>query len=100
MNLKSIEVRPLLPGKLGMSHIGIILIVALSGFLMGFDGSLFTGAVVFVKRQFGLTDLELGWAVSSHTLTATLSIFLAGPLSDRIGRRTVLRIAAVAFGAS
>jgi SP family arabinose:H+ symporter-like MFS transporter len=83
-----------------MSPIVTILIVALSGFLMGFDGSLFTGAVVFVKGQFGLTDLELGWTVSSHTLTATLSIFLAGPLADRIGRRTVLRIAAIVFAVS
>jgi SP family arabinose:H+ symporter-like MFS transporter len=83
-----------------MSPIVTILIVALSGFLMGFDGSLFTGAVVFVKGQFGLSDLELGWTVSSHTLTATLSIFLAGPLADRIGRRTVLRIAALVFAVS
>jgi SP family arabinose:H+ symporter-like MFS transporter len=83
-----------------MSPIVTILIVALSGFLMGFDGSLFTGAVVFVKGQFGLSDLELGWTVSSHTLTATLSIFLAGPLADRIGRRTVLRIAAMVFAVS
>ena len=91
--------------KIGMSPfstspIGTILIIALSGFLMGFDGSLFTGAVVFVKGQFGLSDLELGWTVSSHTLTATLSIFLAGPLADRIGRRTVLRIAAFMFAVS
>jgi SP family arabinose:H+ symporter-like MFS transporter len=80
--------------------IGTILIIALSGFLMGFDGSLFTGAVVFVKGKFGLTDLQLGWTVSSHTLTATLSIFLAGPIADRIGRRTVLRAAAIVFAAS
>ncbi len=67
---------------------------------MGFDGALFTGAVVFVKGQFGLTDFELGWTVSSHTLAATLSIFLAGPIADRIGRRTVLRMAAAVFAAS
>ena len=30
--------------------IGTILVVALSGFLMGFDGSLFTGAVGFIER--------------------------------------------------
>lgn len=80
--------------------IGTILIIALSGLLLGFDGSLFTGAVVFVKQQFALTEFELGWTVSSHTLSATLSIFLAGPLADRIGRRTVLRIATIMFGAS
>ena len=73
--------------------IGTILIIALSGLLVGFDGSLFTGAVVFVKKQFALSDIELGWTVSAHTLSATVSIFLTGPLADRIGRRTVLRLA-------
>jgi hypothetical protein len=34
------------------TRIGTILIVALSGFLLGFDGSLFTGAVGFVEREF------------------------------------------------
>jgi MFS transporter, SP family, arabinose:H+ symporter len=90
-------------GKWGQSPfplIGTILIVALSGFLMGFDGSLFTGAVIFVARRFALTEFEVGWAVVSHTLTATLSIFLAGPLADRFGRRTVLRAAAVVFAVS
>lgn len=82
------------------SSIGTILIVALSGFLMGFDGSLFAGAILFVEREFELTDFEVGWVVVSHTLTATLSIFLAGPLADRLGRRTVLQAAAVTFAAS
>jgi sugar porter (SP) family MFS transporter len=79
---------------------GTILIVALSGFLMGFDGSLFTGAVIFIKAKFALTNFEMGWAVTSHTLTATLSIVAAGPLADRFGRRTVLRAAAVVFAVS
>src|SRR5262245_4737955 len=77
-----------------------VLIVALSGFLMGFDGSLFTGAVIYVKDRFALSSMELGWTVASHTITATLSIFLAGPLADRLGRRTILRAAAIVFAAS
>jgi sugar porter (SP) family MFS transporter len=83
-----------------VSPLATILIVALSGFLMGFDGSLFTGAVVFVKSRFDLTSFEVGWAVVSHTITATLSIFVAGPLADRFGRRRVLQLAAMAFAAS
>ena len=55
--------------------IGTILIVALSGFLMGFDGSLFTGAVASSKVEFALSDFELGWAVTSHGRGATVSIF-------------------------
>jgi len=80
--------------------IGTILIIAVSGFLAGFDGSLFTGAVVFVKSQFALDEFQTGWAVSAQVLSATISIFLAGPTADRIGRRTTLRIAAILFAAS
>jgi SP family arabinose:H+ symporter-like MFS transporter len=98
--MKSVDAkdRPLSPGKSGMSP--TILIVALSGFLMGFDGSLFTGAVIFIQSKFSLSNFEMGWAVTSHTLTATLSIVVAGPLADRFGRRTVLRAAAIVFAAS
>jgi SP family arabinose:H+ symporter-like MFS transporter len=80
--------------------VGTILIVALSGFLVGFDGSLFTGAVIFIESRFALSNFEMGWAVTSHTLTATLSIVAAGPLADRFGRRAVLRAAAVVFAVS
>jgi SP family arabinose:H+ symporter-like MFS transporter len=74
-----------------------ILIVALGGFLMGFDGSLFTGAIPFVRDQFDLSTFGLGWANASHTFAATIAIFLAGPIADRVGRRTVLRAAGIAF---
>jgi SP family arabinose:H+ symporter-like MFS transporter len=80
--------------------ISTILIVALSGFLVGFDGSLFTGAVIFIQSKFALSNFEMGWAVTSHTLTATLAIVVAGPLADRFGRRTVLRAAAIVFAVS
>lgn len=78
----------------------IALIVALGGLLMGFDASVISGVVKFIEPEFGLTKLELGWSVASLTLTATLAMMLAGPLSDRIGRRTVLRYAAVLYAIS
>lgn len=77
--------------------VGVVLIVALGGFLVGFDGSLFTGATAIVRQSFGLTTFELGWTNSSQTLAATVAIFLAGQLAERVGRRTVLRGAALAF---
>lgn len=75
-------------------------IVALGGFLMGFDASVISGVVGFIEVDFELSKLELGWSVSSLTLTATLAMLVAGPLSDRIGRRPVLRIAATLFALS
>ncbi len=78
----------------------IALIVALGGLLMGFDASVISGVVKFIEPEFGLSKLELGWSVASLTLTATLAMMIAGPLSDKVGRRTVLRYAAVLYAIS
>ncbi|MGB5334281.1 MAG: sugar porter family MFS transporter [Woeseiaceae bacterium] len=78
----------------------VALIVALGGFLMGFDASVISGVVGFIETEFALSKIELGWSVSSLALTATLAMMVAGPISDRIGRRPVLRIAAALFAVS
>ncbi len=75
----------------------IALIVALGGFLMGFDASVISGVNKFIELEFALTKLELGWAVASLTLTATLAMMVAGPVSDRIGRKKVLTYAAILY---
>lgn len=80
--------------------IRISLIVALGGFLMGFDASVISGVVKFIETEFDLTKLQLGWSVASLTLTATLAMMVSGPLSDRFGRRKVLQVAAVLFAVS
>ncbi len=67
---------------------------------MGFDASVISGVVKFIEPEFGLTKLELGWSVSSLTLTATLAMMLAGPLSDTYGRRLVLRYSAMLYAIS
>jgi len=76
------------------------LIVALGGFLMGFDVSVISGVVRFVELEFELSPLQLGWVVSSLSLTAAVGMLASGPLSDRLGRRPVLQIAAVLFAVS
>ena len=80
--------------------IRVALTVALGGFLMGFDASVISGVVTFIEPEFNLTKIELGWSVASLTLTATLAMMVSGPLSDRLGRRPVLKIAAVLFAIS
>ncbi len=80
--------------------IKIASIVALGGFLMGFDASVISGVVRFIEPEFGLTKLQVGWAVGSLTLTATLAMLFAGTLSDRYGRRAVLKTAAVLYAVS
>lgn len=75
----------------------VSLIVALGGFLMGFDASVISGVVKFIEPQFDLTKIQLGWAVSCLTLTSTLAMLMAGPLSDKLGRRKVLKYAAILY---
>lgn len=79
---------------------GVALVVAIGGFLMGFEASVVSGVVTFIVAEFDLSRIELGWAVASLTLAATMAMMFAGPLSDRIGRRPVLMIAALLFMAS
>lgn len=75
----------------------VSLVVALGGFLMGFDASVISGVNKFIELEFALTKIELGWAVASLTLSATLAMFVAGPLSDRFSRRRMLSIAAILY---
>jgi sugar porter (SP) family MFS transporter len=76
------------------------LIVALGGFLMGFDASVISGVVKFIEIEFTLTKIELGWSVASLAFMATFAMLGAGPLSDRLGRKPVLQMAAVMFAIS
>ena len=78
----------------------IALVIAMGGFLMGFDASVISGVVKFIEPEFNLSKLELGWAVASLSLTATLAMMFAGPLSDRFGRRIILKYAALLYAIS
>jgi len=80
--------------------IKVALIVAMGGFLMGFDASVISGVIKFIEPEFQLTKLELGWAVSSLSLTATLAMMTAGPLSDKFGRKSLLKYTAIIFAIS
>ncbi|MFN3408649.1 MAG: sugar porter family MFS transporter [Limisphaerales bacterium] len=75
----------------------VALTVAFGGFLMGFDASVISGVVGFIEPEFGLTKIQVGWAVSCLTLTATLGMMISGPLSDRLGRKRVLLLSAIVY---
>jgi SP family arabinose:H+ symporter-like MFS transporter len=78
----------------------IALVIAMGGFLMGFDASVISGVIKFIEPEFNLSKIELGWAVASLSLAATAAMIFAGPLSDRFGRRIVLKFAALLYAVS
>lgn len=81
--------------------IRIAFVAALGGFLLGFDATVISGAVPFIRDYFGLGgasgSLALGWAVSSLGWGAMAGNVGTGVLSDRYGRRPVLLLTAVLF---
>ncbi len=80
----------------------ISLIVALGGFLMGFDSAVISGATPFYRETFGLDSgsMLIGFSVSSLILGAIIGNISAGKLADRFGRRQILMVTAVLFGGS
>jgi len=70
---------------------------ALGGLLFGFDIAVINGALVFLRRQFGLTDFQTEIAASSLLVGCAVGAGFAGFLSDRMGRKKILVWAAVLF---
>ena len=75
----------------------ISLIVALGGFLLGFDSAVISGAVKGITLYFEMTDTMLGFAVGCVIFGAMAGNLLAGPMADRFGRKKVLIIVAALF---
>lgn len=68
------------------------------GILAGYDQGIAAGALLFVKRELGLSPWLQGLVVSSLMLGAIAGSLVAGGLAERWGRRRVLQVAAVVFG--
>ncbi|RPD45242.1 MFS transporter [Hymenobacter sediminis] len=75
----------------------IATVAALGGLLFGFDTAIINGALVFLKKDFGLTDAQTELAASSILLGAVAGAAVAGWLTDRYGRRRLLFGAALLF---
>jgi SP family arabinose:H+ symporter-like MFS transporter len=66
------------------------LIAALGGLLFGFDTAVISGTTHALSRTYGLSAAMLGITVSSALWGTVIGSLLAGPPSDRYGRRGCL----------
>ncbi len=84
--------------KLNKSYtILISLIVALGGFLLGFDSAVISGAVKGITIYFEMTEWMLGFSVGCVVFGAMAGNLMAGPVSDKFGRKNVLIVVAALF---
>ncbi|WP_316789789.1 sugar porter family MFS transporter [Pedobacter frigoris] len=80
--------------------LSISFISALGGYLFGFDFAVISGALPFLRDQFGLNEYWEGFATGSLALGAIVGCLTAGRVADKYGRRPGLFFAAVIFGIS
>lgn len=80
--------------------ISISLIVALGGFLFGFDAGIISGVMTYAGPEFDLSEIQSGWVVSSPSFAAMFAMLFSGRLSDAIGRKKLLIIVALLYAIS
>lgn len=72
-------------------------LISLGGALFGFDTGVISGALLFIKQDFGLNAFEQSSVVSVLLLGAMAGAVGVGRIEDRIGRRKVLGIEGAIF---
>ena len=86
----------------GPSRRGFLLTVsavaALGGFLFGFDTGVVSGALLYVRDDFGsLSSFQQDAVVSGTLLGAAIGAIFGGRAADRFGRRPTLLVIALSF---
>ena len=77
----------------------ISIIAATGGLLFGFDTGVISGALPFLKQHWQLSDATLEWVTTSVLIGAVLGAVTSGKLSDSLGRKRMIIVNAVIFGA-
>jgi sugar porter (SP) family MFS transporter len=75
----------------------VCIVAALGGLLFGYDTAVISGAIGFLQKRFELDPKWTGWAASSALLGCVIGVTFAGIMSDRLGRKKTLIIAAILF---
>ncbi|MCL2306415.1 MAG: sugar porter family MFS transporter [Planctomycetaceae bacterium] len=80
---------------------GICFVATMGGLLFGYDWVVIGGAKPFFEKYFEIQSEHVrGWVNSCALLGCLLGALGTGPLSERLGRKKMLLLAAVLFAAS
>jgi SP family xylose:H+ symportor-like MFS transporter len=76
----------------------VCVVAALGGLLFGYDTGVIAGAIGFLETHFNLDpSFQKGWVAASALIGCTVGVSIAGLLSDFLGRKRTLIVAAILF---
>lgn len=75
-------------------------VAAVGGLLFGYDTAVVAGAIGFIQQKYQLSAAMTGWVASCALVGCMVGAMFAGALSDKLGRKKVLMISALAFAIS
>lgn len=78
----------------------VIFLCAMAIVLDGFDGQLIGFAIPMIIKEWGITRAAFAPAVAAGLLGMAFGMAMAGNIADRIGRRLVLTVSVLVFGAT
>jgi SP family arabinose:H+ symporter-like MFS transporter len=73
------------------------LVAAMGGFLFGYIMVIVSGAIIFMKKEFSLSDVQVGFAITSLQIGCIAGPVIAGAISDRWGRKLAFLLSALFF---
>ncbi|MFS4415521.1 sugar porter family MFS transporter [Maribacter sp. 2307ULW6-5] len=83
-----------MPAQKSRYLLGISFVSTIGGFLFGYDTAIISGCNTFLEQHFELDAAALGWIVSSALLGTILGCVIAGSITDALGRKKALILAA------
>ena len=75
--------------------LSISFVTALGGLLFGFDISVISGTIPFIKEYFNLSESMKGWVVSSALFGCIVGAAFGGNLCDKYGRKKIIFVTSV-----
>lgn len=80
-----------------MRFLFIAAVASLGGLLFGFDTGVISGALLFIKKDFVLSETMQGVVTSAVLIGAVIGAAGAGRFTDRFGRKPVIVVMAILF---
>lgn len=87
-------------GKTNRVTYGWAAIVAIGGFLFGFDAIVISGVIGFITPEFDLSDWQIGLVVAAPTMMGIPAALTVSTLADITGRKKILLLLAFLYAIS